>query len=81
MLHDPRPGKVSVDLKKGDESSGTLSASMAGVVAKPGDLIFTNSWLPHSFTRHNNDEPMRFVHINIMAIDIPEQACDLPTVI
>jgi hypothetical protein len=82
LLHDPRPGKLSVDLKKGDESKGTFSASVAGVSAKPGDLIFTNSWLPHSFTRHNNDnEPLRFVHINITVRDIPEQACELPTVV
>lgn len=82
VLHDPRPGKVAVDLKKGDESNGSFSASMVGVVPKPGDLIFTNSWLPHSFTRHNNDnEPLRFVHINIAVKDMPEQACELPTVV
>jgi hypothetical protein len=82
MLHDPRPGKVAVELRKGDETGGTFSASMVGVMPKPGDLIFTNSWLPHSFTRHNNDkEPLRFVHINISVRDIPEQACELPTVV
>jgi hypothetical protein len=82
MLHDPRPGKVSVELRKGDESKGTFSASIVGVIPKPGDLIFTNSWLPHSFTRHNNDkEPLRFVHINITVRDIPEQECNLPTVV
>jgi hypothetical protein len=82
ILHDPRPGKIAVDLKKGDESGGTFSASMAGIIPKPGDLIFTNSWLPHSFTRHNNDvEPLRFVHINISVMDVPVQECNLPTVI
>lgn len=82
MLHDPRPGKLAVDLKKGDETKGVFSTSLVGVITKPGDLLFTNSWLPHSFTRHNNDnEPLRFVHINISVRDLPEQACELPTVI
>lgn len=82
MLHDPRTGKITVDLKKGDESQGTFSASIIGLVPKAGDLFFTNAWLPHSFTRHGNEEPLRFIHINISVKDAPEQkACELPTVI
>lgn len=80
-LHDPRAGKIATDLKKGDESQGTFSASDIAFKPQAGDLFFTNAWLPHSFSRHNNDEPLRFIHINISVKDAPESACNVPTII
>ena len=78
-LHDPRSGKIQTDIKQ--DTFNEYTSPYAGIEAKAGDLIITNAWLPHSFTRHNNDEPLRFVHINIAVVDAPEQACNLPTVI
>ena len=80
-LHDPRSGKIATDLKKGDESQGTFSASEISFKPQAGDLFFTNAWLPHSFSRHNNDEPLRFIHINISVKDAPASACNVPTII
>ena len=79
LLHDPRSGKIQTDIKS--DASTEYTSPVAGLEAKAGDLIITNAWLPHSFTRHNSDEPLRFVHINIAVIDAPEQACNLPTII
>ena len=80
-LHDPRSGKIATDLKKGDESQGTFSASDIAFKPQAGDLFFTNAWLPHSFSRHNNDEPLRFIHINISVKDAPASECSLPTIV
>ena len=80
-LHDPRSGKIATDLKKGDESKGTFSASDIAFKPQAGDLFFTNAWLPHSFSRHNNDEPLRFIHINISVKDAPASECSLPTIV
>ena len=41
---------------------------MINFILKPGTLIFTNAWLPHSFTRNANDkESVEFTHFNILA--------------
>jgi hypothetical protein len=32
---------------------------------EPGDLIFSNAWLEHSFTRNRSNLPFNFIHINI----------------
>jgi uncharacterized protein (TIGR02466 family) len=81
ILHDPRVGKVQNDLTPADSSAITLCSDQIFYTPKQGDLVFTNAWLPHSFTRHGNDEPMRFVHINIAVQDTPEQAKPEPIII
>lgn len=37
-----------------------------------GDLFITNSWLPHSFTRNESDEPLKFIHFNIFTTFVPK---------
>jgi hypothetical protein len=32
---------------------------------KPGDLMMFNSWMPHGFTRHEANEPFKFIHFNV----------------
>jgi len=34
-------------------------------------MIFANSWLAHSFTRHAADLPIKFVHFNLAVIPVP----------
>lgn len=65
VIHDPRPGKVIVSLPAEDDSKITAASPMVMFTPEPGVLIFTNSWLPHSFTRNQSDKPMRFVHMNL----------------
>lgn len=78
-LHDPRSGKIQTDIKS--DCSTEYTSPSVSLEINAGDLIITNSWLPHSFTRHNSDEPLRFVHINIAIKDLPKQECKLPTII
>lgn len=65
LFHDPRPGKVQINMQEKDMSFATPASQIVNFEPKPGMLMFTNSWLPHSFTRHASDKPMKFVHFNL----------------
>lgn len=65
VFHDPRISKTMIDLFQTDQSLATISSQMINFEPKPGLLIFTNSWLAHSFTRHAADKPIKFVHFNL----------------
>lgn len=65
VFHDPRPGKVQTNLPEQNITSATIASQMINFEPKPGMVIFSNSWLPHSFTRHTNDKPLKFVHFNL----------------
>ena len=80
-FHDPRYGKTQLDMMEKDPSTPSHATSMVHFIPKAGDLFFTNAWLPHSFSRHGSDEPLRFVHINISVKNAEQQACEMPTVI
>lgn len=77
VFHDPRAAKVQIDLPEQDQSVATPASKMINFVPKPGMMIFANSWLSHSFTRHAADLPIKFVHFNLAVIQQP-QACALP---
>lgn len=65
ILHDPRAGKVQINLPKKNPNEYSEADEMIVFEAKKGRLFFSNAWMPHSFTRHNSDQPIRFVHFNI----------------
>ena len=68
ILHDPRTGKVQIDLPEKDPVKITKASSRVFMKLKKGDLILTNAYIPHSFTRNMSNKPVRFVHMNVMAI-------------
>lgn len=80
VFHDPRPGKVMGDLPQKDVNQATPASQMINFEAKPGRLIFSNAWLPHSFTRHAGDKPLKFVHFNVgvMYSNPQAQTCQAP---
>jgi hypothetical protein len=65
LFHDPRPGKVQINLPEADMSEATYGSNVINFTPEPGLLIFSNAWLPHSFGRHAANEPLTFVHFNI----------------
>jgi hypothetical protein len=71
LFHDPRAGKVQIDMPEQDASNATPASSVVNFEPKPGLLIFTNAWLAHSFTRHAADLPIKFVHFNLSVIPAP----------
>ncbi len=79
VFHDPRAGKVQIDLPEQDMGMATPASKMINFTPKPGMMIFANSWLAHSFTRHAADKPIKFVHFNLTVIMAPQAACPMPT--
>ena len=78
VFHDPRAAKVQIDLPEQDTSMVTPASKMINITPKPGVMIFSNSWLSHSFTRHAADKPIKFVHFNLTVIPAPQAACPAP---
>ncbi len=77
VFHDPRAGKVQNDLPEQKISNATPASRMVNFEAKEGRLIFSNSWLPHSFTRHASDKPIKFVHFNLTVAQA-QSSCSMP---
>jgi len=77
VFHDPRAAKVQVDLPERDMGMATHASRMINFTPKPGMMIFANSWLSHSFSRHAADLPIKFVHFNLIAVHQP-QTCAAP---
>jgi hypothetical protein len=78
VIHDPRPAKVMLTLPETDAASATIASNMINFDPKPGQLYFTNAWLPHSFTRNANKKPTKFIHFNIGVQFNPNSACPAP---
>jgi len=78
IFHDPRAGKVQIDLPETDPNQATVASKMINFEPKPGMMIFSNAWLAHSFTRHASDKPIKFVHFNLNAQMAPVAACPMP---
>jgi uncharacterized protein (TIGR02466 family) len=65
VFHDPRAGKPLVSWNEKDMANATFASNAINFTPKPGMLMFTNAWLPHSFTRHEADAPIKFIHFNV----------------
>jgi len=65
VIHDPRPGRVMLDLPQVDPSQATLSSTAINFTLEPGILMFAPAWLAHSFGRNLSKDPFRFVHFNL----------------
>jgi uncharacterized protein (TIGR02466 family) len=65
VFHDPRAGKPMISWNEKDMSQVSYASNAVNFTPKPGLLMFTNAWLPHSFGRHEADAPIKFIHFNI----------------
>lgn len=72
VIHDPRPGKVIINLPNKDDNEITMGSHQVVFTPQPGALIFINAWVPHSFTKNFSHETMRFVHMNLSVAISPE---------
>ncbi len=75
VFHDPRAGKVQIDLPEKDINLATSASRMINFEPKEGQLIFSNSWIPHSFTRHSSNTPIKFVHFNLTVQHAEQKTC------
>lgn len=78
VFHDPRIAKTMIDLPEQDFNQATVASKMINFTPKPGLLIFANSWLAHSFTRHASDKPLKFVHFNLSVQVTQPVVCPAP---
>jgi hypothetical protein len=65
VIHDPRPGKVIINLPETDPNAITQGSHQIVFTPEPGAMIFVNAWVPHSFTKNFSKESVRFVHMNL----------------
>lgn len=72
IIHDPRPGKVQLNLPEENMSKATPASQMINFQPKPGVFMFANSWLAHSFSRHAAELPIKFVHFNLFVQMAPD---------
>lgn len=80
VIHDPRHAKVIINLPQTDDTKVTQASTEVVFSPEPGTLVFTNSWLPHSFTKNMSDEPTRFVHMNL-SIAVSNQPANEPVIL
>jgi uncharacterized protein (TIGR02466 family) len=64
-LHDPRPGKVQASLPLKDQTQVKDANNSLFLKPEPGLMVFSSSWLPHSFTRNASNESVKFIHFNV----------------
>ena len=67
VFHDPRPGRMMLNLPIKDHSKLCPAMERQAVPVKPGTLLLFNSWLPHQFSVDNGVDPFRFIHFNLQA--------------
>jgi len=81
---DPRPAKVQINLPEIDSRNATYGSNKINFDVKPGDLMFTNAWMPHGFEPNASDKPFKFIHFIINAtssIQPSGEFSDLPEVV
>jgi uncharacterized protein (TIGR02466 family) len=78
VIHDPRPGRVMLDLPQADVNQLSLASTMVNFIPEPGMMMFAPAWLAHSFNRNASKAPFRFVHFNISVQPTAPAACPMP---
>jgi len=79
VFQDPRPSKVQINLPQRNPGEISFASDMVHFAPEPGMLLFANSWLPHSFSRHAAKKPLVFVHFNLGVQFRPmEMPCNVP---
>ena len=78
IFHEPKDSKTITNLPERNMSEATHASSMINFVPKEGQLMITNSWLPHSFTKNESKKPITFIHFNIAVQQPQQQSCAKP---
>ena len=65
VFYDQRLSKVQISLLEKNKNDLTIASNIINYDAKEGMLMFTNAYVPHSFSRNISDKPMRFIHFNV----------------
>jgi uncharacterized protein (TIGR02466 family) len=69
VIHDPRPAKEFGNyLPEKDVNNGTDASEAINFNPVAGQLIITNAYLPHTFTKNSSKEFFKMLHFNVSAI-------------
>jgi uncharacterized protein (TIGR02466 family) len=68
IFHDPRPGKMMIQLPEKKITQTTDASEKIPFKSRPGTFVFFNSYLGHEFVVDHGIEPFRFIHFNIQAV-------------
>jgi uncharacterized protein (TIGR02466 family) len=71
LIHDPRSAKEFASLIERDPSQATYASNMINFIPEEGNVIFTNSCLPHSFGKNESKKPFRMIHFNVGVVYVP----------
>ena len=77
VFWDPRPGKKMTDLQMKDQNKLNYGSQQIHYKVKPGQFIFFNSYMPHSYVHHKGKEKFRFIHFNMQAVMDPSKSTNL----
>jgi uncharacterized protein (TIGR02466 family) len=78
IFHDPRAGKVQASLPEFDMKQISGASNSINIAPEEGTMIFTNAWLPHSFSRNGSEEAMTFIHFNLgVIVNPPAEAAEV----
>ena len=72
IFHDTNQAKKMLPLAETNYEQATFASTSINFVPEPGMFYFTNSWLPHSFTKNPSKKPFKFIHFNCAAIYNPK---------
>ena len=67
IFHDPRPGRMMLNLPIKDKTKLCYGMERQSFRIKPGTLLMFNSYLPHEFRVDDGIDPFRFIHFNLQA--------------
>ena len=67
VFHDPRPGRMMLNLPLKDTSKLCYAMERQSLKIFPGTLLMFNSYLPHEFKVDNGIDAFLFIHFNIKA--------------
>ena len=75
VFHDPRPGRMMLNLPIKDPSKLCYAMERQSLKVFPGTLLMFNSYLPHEFKVDNGIDAFRFIHFNLKATpsQLPEK--------
>tara|TARA_R100000365_G_C2705366_1_gene42505 strand:- start:21 stop:680 length:660 start_codon:yes stop_codon:yes gene_type:complete len=68
-FHDPRPGRMMLNLPIKDPTKLCSGMERQSFSVKPGTLLMFNSYLPHEFKVDDGIDPFRFIHFNMKVVE------------
>lgn len=69
VIHEPRPAKeFGIFLPQKNINLASQASQSINFIPQAGQLIITNAYLPHTFTRNESKELFKMIHFNISAV-------------